>query len=379
MLIKQSERKVLNVGVLLPKSNQYPNAALNFLHGLKLYFTLNDNSFERGKAELIVENVGVGMESVSIEKAHKLLVQDEVVMLTGLLEPIVGVEVGKMTNLADKPTLFSGLGESAVVPSDVSENLFFNTLQLWQAYFMMGQYAAENLGDRPISVITSLYDCGYDPLKAFRLGLKSKGGVIHEEVILKSESLDELREEVGQNIVFNKNQLYTLIFHPRMLIQFIDIYGDEMQDLIITPFYEGKNKNQKYWAFPNWRNHDDLSRIFQNGVKEYLNAEADVFHLLGYQQGQLIYTALDNLSDPNSDDQNILESWKQFDENTLLGPSFFDNKDHFLKSQISIFSGIDSKNSFSTKATLEPHFDHKEGLEDLYGIRNSFTNPYMFF
>lgn len=379
MLINKSESKRLKIGVIIPQSRQYPEAAGNFLNGIKLYFTLNDNSFDRGKAELIIEDIGLGTESSSIEKAHKLMSQDQVIMLTGLLEPMVASEVGKMTNLADLPTFFSGLGESAVLPSNISGNLYFNTLQFWQSYYFLGQYIGEQQNDQPISIITSFYDCGYDPLKAFRLGLRSKQGVIDEEVILKSYSKEELILEVEQSMKFSKDKRYALILHPRLLNQFIDLFGDELGDIIATPFYTGKSSNNKVWAFPNWRNETERYKQFHEGATQFLNTDPDMFHVLGFQQGQLLYAALSNLADPADDNQKIYEAWEKFQEDTLIGSTHLDAKTHTLKSDIHVFSGVNSNNEFELIKAFNSDYVVDSNAEELFEVRNAFTNPYLFF
>lgn len=378
MLIKKSDQQVLKVGVLLPQSRQYPTAALNFLNGMKLYFTINENLFERGRAELIVEDVGIGTESVAIEKAHKLMAQDQVVAVTGLLEPMIGLEVGKMTSLADKPTLLSGLGESAVSPSRVTDNLYFNTLQFWQSYFLLGQYAAENL-NKPIHIVTSFYDCGYDPLRAFRLGVISKGQEILEEVILKAENYEELKAELDAKLNFSNDHIYALLLHPNMLAQVIDLYGDHIQEMITTPFYNGANMAHKYWAFPDWNNQNDQSNKLNTAIREYFESEVDVFNFLGYQQSHLVYEALKNLSDPAADNENIINTWKYFDQETISGRSSFNSKDHTLNSPISVFKGKNIKDQSKNKEVTFSDYRHLEDYDELHGMRNAYTNPYLFF
>ncbi|GAA0189338.1 hypothetical protein GCM10009122_49430 [Fulvivirga kasyanovii] len=378
MLIKKSDQQVLKVGILLPQSRQYPKAALNFLNGMKLYFTINENYFERGRAELVVEDVGIGTESISVEKAHKLMVQDQVVAITGLLEPMIGLEVAKMTNMADKPTLFSGLGESAISSAKVSKNLYFNTLQFWQSYFLLGQYIAENL-DKPINIITSFYDCGYDPLKAFRLGVKSKGRSIHEEVILKAENQEELKAELNQKPISGNDHLYALLLHPNMLRQVMELSSDQINEMVTTPFYDGKNSSLKYWAFPDWGEQNSLTDKLRQATREYFEAEPDIFSILGYQQGQLVYEALKNLSDPGLDNENIINTWKNFDQETVLGRSFFNPDDHSLKSPISVFKGKSLNDQEILKVATFPLYSHHEEMDELYNPKNAYTNPYMFF
>lgn len=377
MLIKKDEQQVIKIGVLLPRSSQYPNAPKDFLNGIKLYFTLNENKFDRGRVELVVEDTGLGIESTSIEKAHKLIVQDQVILLTGLIEPLVGIEVGKMTEMAGLPTLFSGLGESALHPGGIPGNLYFNTLQFWQSYYLLGKYVRERLDEQPV-IITSLYDCGYDPLKAFRLGLQPNGTNFQNEVVLHARSSEELQEEVGK-AALNPSMAYALILHPKMLNNFINQYGNQMGKIVTTPFYTGSEPNIKYWAFPGWQNDSPSSLALKEGVKEFLECQVDMFHVLGFQQGQLIYDALSKLSSPTTDSETILETWRNYASEMPTGNARMDAEDHMLKGSIKIFSGVSTCDQFEVMGSFDLNAPNPTGLDELFTVRNSYTNPYLFF
>ncbi|UII19079.1 hypothetical protein [Fulvivirga ligni] len=378
MLIKKREQQILKVGVLLPNSRQYPGAAGYFLNGMRLYFTVHENQFERGKAELLIEEVGVATESICIEKAHKLLSTDQAIILTGLIEPLIGVEVAKMTCMAGCPTMLSTLGEAAVPPDKITKNLYYNTLQYWQSYFYLGRYMAENT-TKEFEIITSFYDCGYDPLRAFRMGIISAGGQIRNEIILKTENLEELNGEVKERIQFHDEYEYALILHPKLLNWFIKNFDGGLKNAVITPFSNYANGNKKFWAFPDWKNSSPNSTIFQRSCLEYFDEEANEFYLLGYQQGQLIYRALQSLNDPARDEQTILDTWSNFREDMVVAGASFDQGNHHLNFPLSIFYGAGMKDENLCIKESHHHFRPADGYEDIFNSRNAFTNPYMFY
>ena len=378
MLQKKDEKQNLKIGVLLPQSKEYPEVGVNFLNGIKLYFTLHNNQFERGEAELLVEDVALGTERLALEKVRKLIAQDNVLMITGLLEFGVGLQVGLTTQMADVPTLFAGLGESTIPHDYIPDNLFFHTLQFWQAHFHLGKYVAGKFKGAKIKIVSSLLDCGYDHLRAFRLGLRAEGVEAAEEIVLSAYDVDELKVEVDE-ISISKNAVYVAILHPKLLNGFIDCYGHLLDVLISPPFYTGNSTLKKPWAavLPDRSNPQFVK--FRDGLKEYLDQEPDMFHVLGYQQGQIIYNALESLEGPLDDNKHIINMLSTFERDTIVGPSRMNKRDHTIGSTISVCEGININEDYKTLITIDEDVSAIDETKDLYLQKNAFTQPYLFF
>ncbi|MBL6449371.1 ABC transporter substrate-binding protein [Fulvivirga sp. 29W222] len=377
MLEKKESQKSIKVGVLMPQSTEYPKARINFVNGIKLYFTLFENKFQRGKVELIIEDIGFGTNTLVNEKAHKLLVEDQVNLIVGHMGSSTAVELAQMLSQVEIPVLISNLGEGAIKTDSIPENLYFNTFQFWQSYFHLGQYLASNF-KRDWILISSLYDSGYDPLRAFRVGLQTNGAHINNEIYLNAHEVGDLIIEFKSRIKSLEGLTPALFLPPSLLNQFVDTLDSSIDEMVITPFYNHDNPANKYWAFPGGTlTPSDPS--FINGVQEYLDTTPDLFHVLGYRSGAMVYEAAQKLNAPKDDSINILNAWKGF--TFQLGDEFFsvDQYTHELMGNIKIFKGQSSTKQSEVCSTVDANDIPKEIIEEMTMTKAAFTNPYMFY
>lgn len=379
MLIKKEDQPI-KVGVLLPRSNQYPDAGTNFINGVKLFFTLHDNRFERGKVELVVEEVGFGNEQLANEKAYKLIAQDQVVLIISLLQPNVAKFIGKLCDMAKVPLVNSSLGEATISQDDPNELVFFNSLFYWQSYYLLGEWAAKKW-DRPFVIFSSFYDTGYDPLRTLRAGIIQNGGNIINEVISHSINDDQPLDFVKSNISNHQEIIPIAIYHPLLLRQVLPLMEDQYTDILVTPFESETKLAKKYWAFPEWKNRKtEQNSKFETGAKEFLGVEPDLFLLLGYEAGQLAYEAVSGLADPEQDSENIQTTLQSYSSTSPRGPVSMCSITKSIISSIAIFSGRDTKNYSIEQEFEEIVNDRDDKIKEINtDIKSSFLNPYMFF
>lgn len=377
MLEKKGSQKSIKVGVLVPQSTEYPKARINFVNGIKLYFTLFENKFERGEVELIIEDIGFGSSSLVNEKAHKLLVQDQVNLITGHMGSPTAIELAQMLSQVNMPLLVSNLGENAIQTDSIPDNLYFNTFQFWQSYFHLGQYLS-GVVKNDWMLIASLYDSGYDPLRAFRAGLQSYGANIANEVYLNSHQASDLITEFNKHFKGIEGIAPALFLPPLLLNQFADDLGSGFDEMAITPFYSKNNLTQKYWAFPGGCI-TPTDRTFVEGVHEYLDTTPDLFHVLGYRSGAMIYEAAKKLDIPTKDTVNTLSAWQEFE--FQFGNDTFktDRKHHELTGEIKIFKGQSCLKQHEVCTTREANEISKVYLDEMTMTKTLFTNPYMFY
>jgi len=377
MLEKKESQKNIKVGILMPQSTEYPKARINFVNGIKLYFTLFENRFQRGKVELIIEDVGFGSTSIVNEKAHKLLIQDQVDFIVGHLSSSTALELAEMLSQVDMPVLISNLGEVAVKSGSVPHNLYFNTFQFWQSYYHLGQFLSEKAKNDWL-LISSLYDTGYDPLRAFRAGLLSNNANITNEIYLNSHDRKELIIEFDKHMKNIEGVTPALFLPPLLLNQFVDDLTDRFEEMVITPFYSNKNPVKKHWAFAA-ESLKPSEPNFVEGVGEYLDTSPDLFHVLGFRSGAMIYEAAKSLDDPQNDKANILKAWKdfsfQFGEEALA----VDHITHELTSDVKIFKGKSCMTDFDVCDTRIANDIPENLLNEMTMKKTVFTNPYMFY
>jgi len=377
MLQKKESKNSIKVGVLVPQSPAYPRASINFVNGVKLYFTLFENQFSRGSVELNIVDIGDATSNKVKEKAQELLMQFQPDCILGYMNASTGIELANNVNNFDVPVVISNLGENAVDSSEIPENLYFNTFQFWQSYYQLGRYLSGKW-DNEWLLISSLHDTGYDPLRAFRLGLQYNNATISQEIYLNANTSAELIHEYRSHLKYSKEAIPAVFFPPALLNPILNELSSDYETIITTPFYNETNNAIKYWAFPENTLRPDL-QYFTKGVAEYLDMEADLFHLLGYRAGAMLYEAAKSMEQGGQDKNNILNSWSQFEFQTGENKCCIDPVTRDLSGNTTIFKGNSINRNYEVvNKILANKIDETVNVE-ITKDKAAFTNPYMFY
>lgn len=169
----------VRLGMLLPGKGFSPKLTENFLIGFDYCLKTSGCKDKGVSIELIKVDSG---GPVSVSAMKKLLYDDKVTLVTGILNNAAASALGTFTR-DEKFVLVAGsLGECMSRKTDLSPTTFHSSMNLWQSSWAMGRWAADNMGQNCV-VASSLYDTGYDTLEAFRMGYQSAGGIIRETFI----------------------------------------------------------------------------------------------------------------------------------------------------------------------------------------------------
>ena len=160
----------LKIGVVLPRSKEYPLMSENFMAGMGL--CLDGNAKSCGGLQFLREESVTPLPHSSLKK----LVEEDRVDLAVCL-----ANSGAASALDDyfpgTPLIVSNVGECMVREVDFYPSTFHCTLNYWQSNWAMGRWAALHLGKRAF-IAASLFESGYDSVYAFHLGFESLGGTI---------------------------------------------------------------------------------------------------------------------------------------------------------------------------------------------------------
>ncbi|WMN12614.1 ABC transporter substrate-binding protein [Marivirga salinae] len=377
MLIKHKNEEIIKVGVLVPQSPASPTASLNFVDGIKLYFTLFENRFLRGEVQLEIMDIGTGNSSKVLEKTQELMMNYKPNIILGYMNSMIGIELANMVNTHGIPVLISNLGEQAINQLHIPENLYFNTFQFWQSYFHLGKYLSEK-SDKDWLIVSSLHDAGYDPLRAFRLGLQCNDANVVQEVYLNSDSDHDLIKEFNLKFEEMNNLFPALFFQPKLQHDLINYMSSRYDSLVTTPFYYGNDQTIKYWAFSDNTLVPDQKDII-NGTMEYLNSDADLFHLLGYRAGAMLFEAVKNMDSPENDKINVKNTWARYNLKLNDEVLSIDTDYQDLNGLSGIYKGISNVKSNDRLHVIRSYDIDQYIMEEMTKDKALFTNPYMFF
>lgn len=165
--------KELKIGILVPRSRQYPRLSLCFIDGIRSGLSgIDDNLYN-----LFIEDIGIGASSSTVmDKCQKLMLQQQVDMVIAFVGNQVTPELRNLFHSYEKYLLITNMGENDII-HEFSPFVYYHSLGLWKACWEMGYYIATNIGKKVV-VASSFYDSGYGLYSAFFDGLNAGNGTV---------------------------------------------------------------------------------------------------------------------------------------------------------------------------------------------------------
>ena len=189
----------LKIGVILPSSNYIPLLAKSIKSALQLGL----ESKPQIDFELCIEPGGYTAEAnLVIEKAQKLIFNDEVHAIVAPLNVEVTSKLKEVCDNNEVPLLVLSLGEDPWYDYAKSDFIFVNSLNLWESSWLTGNWAGNSFG-KSGACLASIHEGGYNLSFAFAVGLESVQGVLKTSNVTHRESRTEDSTEVI-NLVLNE-------------------------------------------------------------------------------------------------------------------------------------------------------------------------------
>jgi len=168
----------VKVGLLVPASSVYSSS---FLNGYNLYldqyFTANGSL----PFVTVIEEITNGPSS-ALSKLNRLINNSGITVAVGLMNSRISKYLVGAVENAKIDFVEANLGENFFDKNTLSSRFFQSSLNLWQAHYMLGEYAAANVGNKAVCV-TSFLDSGYDALYAFEAGFIAGGGTVQNRIV----------------------------------------------------------------------------------------------------------------------------------------------------------------------------------------------------
>jgi branched-chain amino acid transport system substrate-binding protein len=281
----------LVIGLLLPRSTDYPSLGFDILDGLRygLKRTGQDN------ARFITENIGYGEDhDLNYAKAEKFVLQDNVDVVIAYCNIANAEPLYALAGIAGKPFLFLDAGMQ-LPDMPPHPNCYHISLQgihaCRQAGFMAGQQ------NRKVLMATSFYDGGYRGPWSYTRGLEDAGGMVcgnyvsgYKEAEFSIDAYMELLQHTGAQSV-------AACFSSYLANLFIKALKEKDTSAIALPFYCSPFMAEELLLaqcdFPGGTFHAIVSwgtdlqgeeqEEFKNTIRREKNKPANIFHLLGWE------------------------------------------------------------------------------------------------
>ncbi|KRD08900.1 hypothetical protein ASE21_13685 [Flavobacterium sp. Root901] len=296
----------IKIGILIPKSQQYPGLDKDFMRGLKLN-ALNVKFF--------VESIGICTdEKIIIEKIQKLNFQEDVSIIIGFFGHYNVAEVYKYASNNDILLIAADLGATLPYETVTPKGVYINSFGLTESCYHLGNYLTTNKKYKKIATSTSFYDSGYGMMSAIEYAFKEEsnfsGHYITPFVPREDEALymDQIINTQEPDAVF---AFYSGLYAEENAGFVSQNKITQKYPFYVTPFFINDKILENYKTNPHnlyvvssWMQNDTETLDF---TSEYLNTYSDnpsVFSILGYENGLIL--------------KYIIQNTKNFSFNSLI-------------------------------------------------------------
>jgi len=170
-----AQAKPLRVGVLAPLSGVYASLGTNKINGIKMFFNEQNMSVAGTKIELVIEDTEAKPQE-GLRKARKLVEQDNVDVLLGVISSAIGYGLKEYVNRAKKVWVTTGAAADGIFKKANNNPYAYRaSLSVYQANEPMGTWMAEK-GFKRVFVTGPDYAMGREAIVAFEKTFKVKGG-----------------------------------------------------------------------------------------------------------------------------------------------------------------------------------------------------------
>src|SRR5947209_9703708 len=174
-----SAQQTVKIGIILPYSGQFADAATQMDNAIKLYVKQHGDTVAGKKLEFIRKDTGGIAPDVAKRLAQELVVRDKVDILAGFLLTPNGLAGGDISNEAKKFMVVMNAATSIITTK--SPYMVRTSLTTPQVNAALGEWAYKN-GIRKSYTMASDYGPGLDAEGAFSGAFKAAGGEVIGQV-----------------------------------------------------------------------------------------------------------------------------------------------------------------------------------------------------
>ncbi len=170
-------QQTIKIGILAPLTGPMAITSKDLVDGTKFAFDEVNNQVAGKKVEAIIEDDGAQTQ-MAVDKARKLVEQDNVAMVLGPLSAGTKMAVADYMSKVGRPNL--PFGPSSWPISNFKWTFTVEGSEPAYAY-TMANYAYNQMGKKKVTIMTEDTVAGHSFLDAFMKGFKDAGGQIVQE------------------------------------------------------------------------------------------------------------------------------------------------------------------------------------------------------
>jgi len=166
--------RVARIGILVPTGGTFADIGDDITQAVMYYAQQNDEQFGGLDYELFIEDEGD--PDTAVRAAEKLITQDDVDVVIGVVSSAVGVAIRDVFHSREVPVIVTNSNVTALSCELASPWVFRTSYSFHQQGFASGRWIAENGTTEGLFLQAPDYVGGVDMIAAFKEGFEAGGG-----------------------------------------------------------------------------------------------------------------------------------------------------------------------------------------------------------
>jgi branched-chain amino acid transport system substrate-binding protein len=167
----------VKVGLLVPKSGVYAPLGKDMENGFRMYLDAKGGKLGGREVQVVVADEGGGPES-GVPAAQKLIQQDRVTAVVGVVNSAVALGVRDLVADAKVPLIVANAGANAITGEQRSDYVWRTSFTNGEVAAALGDHVAGEVGDGKVFLVAPDYAAGKEATAGFQEAFKAAGGQV---------------------------------------------------------------------------------------------------------------------------------------------------------------------------------------------------------
>ncbi|MEM7344485.1 MAG: ABC transporter substrate-binding protein [Chloroflexota bacterium] len=200
----------LKIGLLVPTSGNFGGYGSEITNGIKLWVDSMGGEIAGRPVEYVQEDTE-GNPEVGLQKARKLVEQDNVDVMTGIVSSGVLMACRDYLHEAQKMFIVANAGANPISRGAKSPYIWRASFSNWMMGAKMGEWTANNVGKKAVGVFAD-YTAGHNERDSFVYHYTEAGGTIEDLVMVPFPGMGDPAPIIAD--LANKDADFFYIFLP---------------------------------------------------------------------------------------------------------------------------------------------------------------------
>ena len=165
------------MGLLVPKSGVYAPLGRDMENGFRMYLEAKGGKLGGRTVEVVVADEGGGPDT-GVPAAQKLLQQDKVTTLVGIVNSAVALGVRDQVTDSKVPLIIANAGANAITGEQRSDYVWRTSFANGEVAAALGEYVAGQVKDGKVFLAAPDYTAGEEATAGFKKAFEAAGGQV---------------------------------------------------------------------------------------------------------------------------------------------------------------------------------------------------------